>query len=271
VGVPLLDRLRRSRHIHGEVADLFRPLLPEGRILDLPAGDGVNSRGLAAAGYEVVAADLFPENCRAEGFTVVKADLGRPLPFPDASFDGVLFSEGIEHIDAQVAALREMARVLRPGGVLVVTTPNVLSLRARLASMLTGHPHPARALVVRTAGLWGGPAGGDGEVYFGHVFLITAFQLRFYLEHTGLRVVGVGSARWAIHSLVLALFLLPLVWVATRLALANRRSKVPPALRRELLSQVLSPSVLFGNKLVMTARKPSPLDGVSGLPPRGLE
>ena len=223
MGFPLLRRLRRSGHIHAEVAALFRPHVAAGRILDLPAGDGVNSRGLAAAGYEVVAADLFPEGCPADGFTVVKADLARPLPFPDASFDGVLFSEGIEHLDAQVAALREMARVLRPGGALVVTTPNVLSLHARLASMLTAHAHPSRALVVRTTGLWAPRTGGAGEAYFGHVFLVNAFQLRFYLEHAGLRVVGVDSARWAIHSLLLAPFLFPPVWVSTRLALGNRR------------------------------------------------
>ena len=254
----LARRLLGSGHIRDEAASLFRPHVPKGRILDLPAGDGVNSLALAAAGYEVVAADLFPESCRAEGCTVVKADLVRPLPFPDASFDGVLFSEGIEHLDAQVAALREMARVLRPGGVLVVTTPNVLSLRARLAAMLTAHAHPTRALVVRTRGLWGAGSREEGEVYFGHVFLINAFQLRFYLEHAGLRVVGVGTARWSIHSLLLAPFLLLPIWVSTRLALRNRRSKVSPALRRELAGQVLGPSLLFGNKLVMTARKPGP-------------
>jgi SAM-dependent methyltransferase len=258
MGFLLLANLRGSSHIHDKVASLFRPFVPKGRILDVPAGDGVNSRGLAAAGYEVVAADLFPENCPADGFTVVKADLCKPLPFPDASFDGILFSEGIEHIDAQVAALREMARVLRPGGVLVVTTPNTLNLTARLATLLTAHAHPSRALVVRTAGHWDRRREEGGQVYFGHVFLINAFQLRFYLEHAGLRVVAVGTTRWSVNSLLLAPLLLLPIWIATRIALGNRRSKVPAPLRSELLRQMLSPAVVFGSKLVMTAQKRGP-------------
>lgn len=249
-------RLGASGHIHDDVGRRFLALLPKGsRVLDFPAGDGVNARGLASAGFAVTAADLFPGNCSADGCTIVKADLGKPYPFPDGSFDGVLFSEGIEHLDAQVAALREMARVLRPGGFLVVTTPNVLNLAARLGAMLTGHPHPARALVVRTAGTWGRSPEDGSEVYFGHVFLIHALQLRFYLEHAGFEVTGVDSARWSFNSVLLWPALGPLVWISTRLALRNRRTKAPPALRREILGQVCSPAVLFGRKLILTARR----------------
>ncbi|MFP4029196.1 MAG: class I SAM-dependent methyltransferase [Candidatus Brocadiia bacterium] len=45
------------------------------------------------------------------------------LPFPDATFDGVTCSEVIEHVYDKRRAMREMARVLKPGGVLLLTTP----------------------------------------------------------------------------------------------------------------------------------------------------
>jgi len=46
------------------------------------------------------------------------------LPFPDGYFDGVILSEILEHIDDDVAGLREVWRVLKPGGVVVITVPN---------------------------------------------------------------------------------------------------------------------------------------------------
>lgn len=46
------------------------------------------------------------------------------LPFPEASFDGVLLNEVLEHVTDEVQALREIHRVLRPGGYLIVMSPN---------------------------------------------------------------------------------------------------------------------------------------------------
>lgn len=46
------------------------------------------------------------------------------LPFPDNTFDGVILSEILEHVDDDVAGLREVLRVLKPGGVAAITVPN---------------------------------------------------------------------------------------------------------------------------------------------------
>lgn len=46
------------------------------------------------------------------------------LPYPDHTFDGVILSEILEHIDDDVAGLREVYRVLKPGGVVAITVPN---------------------------------------------------------------------------------------------------------------------------------------------------
>jgi SAM-dependent methyltransferase len=167
----------------------------------------------------------------------------------------VLFSEGIEHLDAQISALEEMARVLRPGGVLVVTTPNLLNLSARLNFMLTGHAHGRRAAAVSAAQYWGGTGAEDDEIYFGHVFLINAYQLRFYLEHAGFQLVAVDTARYSLNSLLLAPILYPAVWVATRRFLSRAKSKLSQEMRQTYLDQVLSPAVLFGKKLIVTAQK----------------
>jgi SAM-dependent methyltransferase len=249
----LLSRLFRSRHIHGDVGSRFKKYMDEGLLLDLPAGDGVNSRGLVSSGFEVVAGDLFPESVHCDGIAIEKVDLEKPLPFTDEYFDGILFSEGIEHLDAQILCLKEMARILKPGGLLIVTTPNVLHIGGRLSFLLTGHAHRNRSPVVATSQYWGGTA---EEVYFGHVFLINAFQLRFYLEHAGFEVVGVDTTRYSINSVLLAPLLYPFVWLATRRLLGNKRkAKLSKEMKRSYIGQILSTQVMFGKKLIMVAKK----------------
>jgi SAM-dependent methyltransferase len=256
----LVARLRRSSKIHDDVAARFGRWLPRGRILDLPCGKGENARRLRAAGYDVVGADLDPSLAEGQGFPVEKVDLAEPLPFADGSFDGVLCSECIEHLDAQVASLAELARVLRPGGVLVIATPNLLHLEGRIATLLTGHAYRNRTIVVETSAYWGSRAQRAHPTrgaYFGHVFLINLFQLRFYLVHVGLEVLEVDTTRWSWRSVALWPLLTPWIALSTRRLLRNPRSNVPPDLRREIARQVLSPAALLGKKLVLTARKPA--------------
>jgi SAM-dependent methyltransferase len=256
----LIQRLTGSAHIHEDIADRFGRYFSYAKILDLPAGDGVNSRRLSIAGFSVRAADLFPEKCHGEGFTCDRVDMTKSLPYDDNSFDGILCSEGIEHIDNQIFLLREFYRILKPEGILIVTTPNILNLEGRLGLLLAGHAHRRRAMVISTAAVRAestpDEAAGD-SVYFGHVFLINVYQLRFYLTHVGFEVLGVDSARYSLRSLLLAPFLyLPVNW-ATRKHLRHRRSKATPELRRKILGEVLGGPMLFGRKLIMDARKPA--------------
>lgn len=97
---------------------------PGERILDLAAGTGSSSRPLADAGAEVIAGDI-SEGMLAEGrrrqpdidFRFADA---LELPFADDEFDVVTISFGLRNVQNVNRALREMRRVTRPGGRLVV-------------------------------------------------------------------------------------------------------------------------------------------------------
>ena len=107
---------------------LLRKHLPRGaplEILDAGCGTGINLEYLAEFG-NVVGADISEEAiefCRRRGSrSVRRADL-RALEWSDGTFDLVTALDVIEHIDRDDAAFRELARVTRPGGHLLVTVP----------------------------------------------------------------------------------------------------------------------------------------------------
>jgi len=225
---------------------------PRGRVLDLPAGRGDDSRRLVALGYDVVPADLFPETFDTRiGPKCVPADLAARLPFDDAKFDYLLCSEAIEHLPDQLAMLRECARVLRPQGRLFVTTPNLLSLRARLAFLLTGN-RAFKTWVDEITSVWRFEG---GRIYHGHAFLISYLQLRYLLWHSGLRVVEVVANRFSWTSLWL-LPLVPFVWLASRGAMRKAKRRNPrPEIYREIERHLFSPALLLSSNLFVVAEK----------------
>lgn len=99
------------------------------RVLDAACGPGLYIEELLRRGAIVTAFDASEEMIALarrrvpdESTRIVRAVLGAPLPFPEAEFDLVVCALAIHYADDRVAAFRELFRVLRAGGVLVVST-----------------------------------------------------------------------------------------------------------------------------------------------------
>jgi 2-polyprenyl-3-methyl-5-hydroxy-6-metoxy-1,4-benzoquinol methylase len=114
-------------------------------VLDAGCGVGGLTRALVDRGAHVVALDIGPElaattraRCRCQAVVGTLTGLG----LRTGSFDVVLSSEAIEHTPDPHAALLELYRVVRPGGHLVVSTPNRLwQAPVRIASALNVRPY----------------------------------------------------------------------------------------------------------------------------------
>ena len=148
------------------------------RVLDVGCGRGVGHDLLAKRYREVHGVDgteaaLAQARARGTAARVVDLDAGR-LPYPDAHFDAVLLLDVIEHLIDPAPIVAEIARILRPGGQAVVTTPNVRSLRQ----------------LVRIAVQGRGPrtSGDDFGVDGGHLHYFTSADVVRLCARAGLRV-----------------------------------------------------------------------------------
>jgi len=113
------------------------------RLLDVGCGNGKFAAQYLKRGIEVWGVDITPKLVTAakkRGIRVVRHDLNKKLPLKDNFFDIITCSEVIEHVFNTEQLLRELKRVLRPGGIVVLTTPNLVGLENRLRILFGRHP-----------------------------------------------------------------------------------------------------------------------------------
>ncbi|MEW6583684.1 MAG: class I SAM-dependent methyltransferase [Actinomycetota bacterium] len=123
------------RHAYRESLMLRRllPALPGPRVANVGCGAGSLTLAMLARGLSVVSLDASPEFVGRLAAQIAQRHPGadapvlvadaHDLPLEDASVDGVTCGEVLEHLDDDLRAAREIARILRPGGVFVATVP----------------------------------------------------------------------------------------------------------------------------------------------------
>lgn len=185
-----------------------------GRVLDLGCAQGNTALLLAEAGWEAWAVDLRPDFLVYAGqkhergvFHRVAADATH-LPFQECFFDAVVWGEMIEHVAYPEKILSEIGSVLRPGGYLLVTTPNGARLRTGL---------PTFSRVQDRSALESRQFQPDSG---GHLFLFTPNELAGVLTKSGFRILSQ------------CLYATP--WVSGRLAFRYWMSWMSPSLRNRL-------------------------------------
>ncbi|GGU57453.1 hypothetical protein GCM10010211_22810 [Streptomyces albospinus] len=186
-------RSRRQALLLARALGPVRAGQPPATVLDIGCGDGTAAATAAAplAGHRIIGVDWSQDALRRAATripTVVRGELtDGGLPFATGSADAVLFSEVIEHLVDPDAALDELRRVLRPGGHLMLSTPNLAAWFNR--GLLLAGVQPVFSEVSLRA-IHGRP----GTQVVGHLRLYTARALRGFLTASGFDVIRIAGA-----------------------------------------------------------------------------
>lgn len=118
---------------HIATYDFARPQIAGGRVLDFGCGTGYGASRISGECREIIGVDISADAIaiateRYDARNLQFKQIGRvedgPIPFATSSFDAVLSFQVIEHIAEPRVYLREIVRVLRPGGVAIIATPD---------------------------------------------------------------------------------------------------------------------------------------------------
>jgi SAM-dependent methyltransferase len=224
---------------------------PGDRLLDLGCGFGRHAFEAARRGATVVALDAGPEEVAQVRATLgAMVDAGElaaehpasavqgdalSLPFADGAFDRVIASEVLEHIPDDTAAMRELARVLRPGGTMAVTVPRCVPEAVNWALSDEYHDTPG-----------------------GHVRIYRRSTLERRLEAAGLDPTGHHHAH-GLHS--------PYWWLRCLVGPSNESHPAVAAYHRLLVWDIVKAPIvtrtadrmlnpLIGKSLVVYLHKP---------------
>jgi SAM-dependent methyltransferase len=220
---------------------------PGNRVLDLSCGKGATARLLAGLGYDVVATEYGRPQAMGERIqTVGGVDLNRYLPFKDGSFDGVNLVEVIEHIEHQAQLIREISRVLKENGSVIISTPNVLNAFSRIRFLFTGFMR-----------------GRVRPVHYSHrpgrahnVYMIHFYELYYLLFHCGFEIQELKKTRIKFASLFFGILLYPFFWLFSLEAII--RAEKDPLQKRynwQILRLFMSTPLLLSDNIVVRARK----------------
>ncbi len=164
--------------------------MPPGRLLDAPAGEGALLQKLKDS-YDVMAVDLDENYFKLSGVPFNKVDLNQQLPFDDNSFDYITCIEGIEHLENPFLCIREFSRVLKSGGNIIISTPNIMSIKSRTRFLFYGYHDFFRFISLEKDFRHGLP-----EYEHQHINPMTFMELKYAMHKAGFEIFEIHTNRY---------------------------------------------------------------------------
>lgn len=222
-------------------------------ILEIGSGAGAFMKHLKTeldkkdVSYNIEAGDIEPHQINDQNLGFKCNFLDAQAEFIlDKKYDIIISIELIEHIENPFHFVREIAKNLTENGVVLLTTPNILSLRSRMRFFLTGCSDYFRRPY------------NEHWLNMGHVNPINPLQLIYILRKNGFAVEKLTNNNATFESLLLSP-LIPFIWLFSSVHyLLREKGKEQKKRNLSLLKLVLSPGMLLGKTAIFKAVKEKP-------------
>lgn len=217
---------------------------PQSRIVDIPSGHGAFVLRLKDHGFDDIVAVDIDNILDFSHKQFLVGDMTQSLPLADASVDTLVCIDGIEHIDEQFQFIKEVARVLKTNGELVISTPNISSLRSRWRWLMSGHHNKCKA-----------PLDEKNPNPLHHIGMISMSEIRYLLHTNNLHIQSITTNRIKPASW-LYLVVAPLSFLYTTLSYRKSgRKEGISEINQQVKKSMFSMPVLFGETLIIKAVK----------------
>lgn len=213
-------------------------------VLDIPSGSGAFVQRLKDAGFKNIMAVDIENILEIPHDNFIQGDMTKTLPISNNSCDILVCIDGIEHIKRQFDFVEEANRILSDQGEIIISTPNISSLRSRWKWFWTGHHHKCNS-----------PLDENAPNPLHHIGMISFAEIRYMLHTSGFSITEIRTNRIKPVSLLYSLFL-PLVYLSTYWVYVRTGKKEGTlSMNKSILRQIFSREILFGETLIVKAVK----------------
>jgi ubiquinone/menaquinone biosynthesis C-methylase UbiE len=226
------------------------------RILDIGAGRGYMAKRLGDyirdkggdPAHVITACDLYPEYFLYKDISCEKVEFINELPFPKESFDIVYAIEVIEHLKNPYDFIQELFRVIRPGGEIIITTPNTLNLFSRFSYLLTGFFELFKPLSFNPQ---------DARRQWGHIMPLSAYYLDHAMKICSSSKTEIFTDRLKKSALFLFLLFFPILKISSHWYSKKIQRKEPEIYRinKEALKAMNGWKLCCSRSIILVAYK----------------
>lgn len=180
---------------------------------------------------------------------MVKADFNQSLPFKNETFEFVISTNTIEYLENPFFFTKECYRILKHKGKLLVETPNILNLKARIANLLvgfyrfTGRPYNEVKREVKTEN---------------RMNLQPYFQLRYNLHTNGFKIIRTTTHKFSNRAMLFSP-IYPIIFLMTYRAFKKEKDPLQKIRNKEIFKTIMSTDLMFGSQIFIIAEKQTKL------------